>query len=116
MTLTEFQNIIPLDHQVKIYIPSKTKEGKRIKNRNIPHYQSAIASIFGGGTSYKAEGIWKNSAGELMQEKITVIQSYTTQEGLGNGMEKLLNLLQDMKIALNQETISLEVNNELFFL
>ena len=74
-----------------------------------------LSNIFGGATSYKAFGAWLTN-NKLVKENINIVLSYCNQKDLENNIYKIYEYCLNLKIELKQENISLEINNELYFI
>lgn len=110
------KNCIKLGCNVKIYIPSTIdvdtpKDNMFWENSSL----ELLSRLFGGATSTKALGCWLSQGGALVKECVTIVISYTTQECLEKNIDEVYDFCLNMKLALKQEAVSLEVNGELYF-
>jgi hypothetical protein len=54
--------------------------------------------------------------GELVKENVTVVLSYTSQSQLEACIEGVYEFCLNMKQELGQESVALEVNNQLYLI
>lgn len=112
--MKQLKNLITLSQNVKIYIPSTVNVNQSIDNEYIVNEcLKILSSFFGGATSYLAHGAWVTTSGSLIQEKVTICQSFCNELALNENIEKIYNYCLDLKGELKQESIALEVNNVL---
>ena len=105
-----------LNNKISIYVPS-TIEG------NIPiikQYRASVAKLlcrfFGGATDIVTEGYYLANNGELIKERINIVYSFCSDEQLKNNLPKVIKICEYLKKEMQQECISLEVNNKLTFI
>ncbi|MFA7157531.1 MAG: hypothetical protein WC123_07605 [Bacilli bacterium] len=112
------KNLFKLSHKISLYVPTKDKNNQDIDSSLIAKMVDMTASTFsavnGGATSSEALGYWKSVAGELIKEKIVVVFSYSND--LEKSIEAAIEIGEQLKEISNQDAISLEVNNELYFI
>ena len=112
------KNLFKLSHKVSLYVPTKDKNNQELPAELIQKMVDLTATKFsevnGGATSTNALGYWKSVAGELIKEKVVVVFSYSNE--LENSIEAAIETGEQLKEMANQDAISLEVNNELYFI
>ncbi len=112
------KNLFKLSHKISLYVPTKDKNNQELPQELINNMINLTATKFsevnGGATSTNALGYWKSVAGELIKEKIVVVFSYSNN--LENSIEAAIEIGEQLKEISNQDAISLEVNNELYFI
>lgn len=112
------KNLFKLSHKISLYVPTKDKNNQDIPQKTITEMVDLTASKFSevnnGATSSEALGYWKSIAGELIKEKIVVVFSYSND--LEKSIEAAIEIGEQLKTMANQDAISLEVNNELYFI
>lgn len=112
------KNLFKLSNKVSLYVPTKDKNNQELPAELIQKMVDLTASTFsqvnGGATSTNALGYWKSVAGELIKEKIVVVFSYSNN--LEKSIEAAIETGEQLKEMANQDAISLEVNNELYFI
>jgi len=110
-------NLIPLNHKVAIYVPSTVKVDKKVSNRKqVDATLTRLSQLFGGATSTKAQGSWVTETGKLVKEQITVVYAYCTEDLLQAHINDVTGYCEALKAEMEQEAISLEVDNQLYFI
>jgi len=116
MTNAKLQAAFKLQHKITMYVPA-TIHDKEIDNM---HYVDEVATKFsiwfGGATALEAKGFWVSVEGGLIKEKVTPVYSFCTKEALKENIDKVVELLEKLKIKLEQEAMALEINGEIHFL
>lgn len=96
-----------LFHKVSIYLPSHNRS-------DISQLMKKMALIFGGCTAHKADGAWLDG-GKLILDPITVCISYSDMLG-PTTYDIARDLARSITIEYNQECVSLEFNDCLYFI
>ena len=110
------KNLIVLESNVKIYVPGTINKTENFDNTEyVNKTYKLLSDFFIGCTSYEAIGhyILKNT--ELINENITVCESYCKEADLKKHISAIIDYCEDLKKQLSQEAISLKVNNKLYF-
>lgn len=106
-----------LDNKISIYVPSTYNVNNEINNRiYVIYVMKELSNIFGGATEIQANGCYLSNNGELIEEKINIIYSYCSKEQLEENMNKIIAICELLKNDMQQECISLEINNKLTFI
>lgn len=114
--MKQLKNCIKLSCSVKIYVPSTFEVTKAINNAEyVDITLEQLSSLFGGATATEAYGAWITAKGTLIKEKVTLVISYTDQQKLETHIDSVYDFCLRLKSDLKQESISLEVNGELYF-
>lgn len=120
MNSNPFNNIFALENNIKVYIASKDKNGDLIDNKvratTINNTIKTFSTLFGGATSYNALGSWVNSDNKLMVEPVEIIESYFDSKDINAKLSTALKHIHEVKKELNQEAVSIEYNNKLYFI
>jgi len=110
------KGLFSLSHNIRLYIPSTINIDKKINTDNyINEGLKLFGGWFGGCTSYKAIGSWL-SKNNVVIEKITIIESYATSEQVEKNLKNVLEFGKRIKLELEQEAVSLEYDNKLYFI
>lgn len=110
-------NLFKLSHKVTIYVPSTVDVNKKTSNKKqVDKMLTEFSQMFGGATSTKALGCWTTEAGKLVKESVTLVYSYCNDIQLESNIQAVIKLAEDLKVEMNQEAISLEVNGDLHFI
>jgi hypothetical protein len=111
------KGLFSLEHNIKLFVPSTTEvnqDGTELQKVYETKAMELMSDLFGGATSYKALGAWKSQLG-LVTEKVKIVESYGTEAQMENGLDGVIQLAQEMKQAMGQESVALEFNNKLYF-
>ncbi|MDD4354228.1 MAG: hypothetical protein PHN56_07290 [Candidatus Nanoarchaeia archaeon] len=112
----KLKNLIVLESNVKIYIPSTINVNETFDNSlYVDNTLKLLSEYFGGSTSYKAVGCWISQNTGLIKENVTICESYCKELDLQKNISDIIDYCEKLKTELKQEAISLEVNNKLYF-
>ena len=110
------KNLIPLESNIKIYVPSTVNVNEQTDNsKQVDSILQKLSGLFGGATSYAALGCWSSPTIGLIKEKVTICESYMHEPDLKANIDTIIDICEELKNEMNQEAISLEVNNKLYF-
>ena len=74
-----------------------------------------IARAFGGFTAYDAAGGWVDDDGNLIQEPVTVVESYVTED-IPEAKDAVRNIARGVMVALCQDAAMYTLDNEAHFI
>ena len=115
--LKQLKGLIPLNHNVKIYVPSTVNVNKASNNeQQVNNLMAVFSQLFGGATTFEAKGAWDSATAGLVVESITIVESYCSEEQLKKGIDTLIIEAKKLRKELKQEAISLEIDNKLYFI
>lgn len=107
-----------MKHKVSIYIPgtvnadqADSKKAEEMTN----HIASRFSDLFGGATITNASGAWMSDRLGLIQEDVKIIYSYCTETALNSNAESLMQLAEMVRDEMQQEAVSVEIDNTLYF-
>ena len=107
-----------LQHRIAVIVPSTVNANESASHEVIAKWIKAakvkFARLFGGFTAHKAVGGWVSQEHGLIEENVTVVTSYTDDDGLGF-VEAVKEFAAQMAEALGQEAVSVEVDHQLEF-
>lgn len=113
----KFSEIERLSTKIAIYVPSTIDIDKPVNNSEwIEKTAVFFSDLFGGCTSFEASGYWIDSNKKLIKEQPVVVYAYTTEEKAQEAEEKIISFVMDMKKEMQQECISVEYCNKLYFI
>ncbi|HSH02741.1 MAG TPA: cyclic nucleotide-binding domain-containing protein [Anaerolineae bacterium] len=106
-----------LEHQsqVSIYLPStvETKDGQTI---DTAPWQSktekVLQELFSDAVTHDIREDW-DSEQQLLSETVHVITSHMDQQSLHSGLEALIDYVETVKNALEQDVLAVEINHSL---
>lgn len=107
-----------LTHKASITVPSTLGLSgiapKEVTDFTIEVIQNDFSMMFGGCTTYKAQGAYKADNGELVKEEVTVVTANIAE--LDEDAERLLlALAKFVKRRHEQECVALEVDGKMYF-
>lgn len=106
---------IKLSSRIALYVPGTIDINHAADNSGwIVQVSKAFSEMFGGATATAAAGYWEDAKAGLVSEDVTIVYSYADTETLKARIHDVLSMAHDMKTALNQTAISLEVNGSLY--
>jgi hypothetical protein len=107
-----------LKHKIAIYVPSTVKGSQPAPQTLIDKWVKAskimLASLFGGFTTYSAQGGWFSTEHGLIEETVQIVVAFTDDNGLKN-LSQVQELAQQMAVDMAQEAVSVEVDGILNF-
>ena len=107
-----------LQHRVAIIVPSTVAASqaasKELVRQWVTSAKTKFARLFGGFTSHNACGGWVSEQHGLIEEPVTVVASFTDDDGL-EFIDKVKEFAAQMALAMGQEAVSVEVDNALEF-
>lgn len=120
--LSQLKGIFCLDHYCKIYVPStinvdnKTTQAADLQEYFVNACRDLFSRIFGGATSNAAIGAWSAANGEIVTESIVQVTGFCSSEQLAGGLSDVLNLTKRICKEMQQEAVTLEVDNKIYFI
>lgn len=115
--MKQFKNLIPLNHKITIYVPST--QGVNTETDNSKHIEATaklLSNCFGGATSTQAVGYWVSDSEGLVKEHPVLVYAYAKEEDFIKNIDLIIDYCYQLKQELQQEAISLEVDNQLYFI
>ena len=107
------------NHKIAVIIPSTTNVNEDASPETVANWvRSAkvkFARLFGGFTAHNAVGGWVSQEHGLIEENVTIVTSYTDEDGLGF-VEMVREFAAQMAAALGQEVVSVEIDHQLEFI
>ncbi|MCL4413178.1 MAG: hypothetical protein M1522_00275, partial [Actinobacteria bacterium] len=100
--------VADMPHRVKIYLPSKTKDGTPIsssdRNRVVKRVKSVLSGVAGGCTSQEGKGSWVDPFTGVIDEDVEMIEAYSgspvSDAALREIVELILSDLEQQAAAL----------------
>ncbi len=92
---------------VKLYVPTKDQNGNKVNY--VPLLKDVVANFcihFGGATVYNAFGFSKNKEGQTIEERVNVIESYSSLSNIKKYRKDIGTLAKMIKIELNQDSVA----------
>lgn len=108
----------PLRYRIAIYVPSTVNVNRKTNTtKYVNNTLQGMSRLFGGATAIKAAGGWITSYNELVTEDITIVYSFSdTASFTEEAINEVISYCEHLKRELKQECITLELNNQLYFI
>lgn len=107
-----------LNHKIVIWVPSTVNGNQPAPPELIAKWVRAakilMSGLFGGFTTYNGQGGWYSPTNGLVEENVTIIQSFTDEEGLTK-LDQVNELAKAIANDMSQEIVSVEVDGTLNF-
>lgn len=117
MNNNRLSKLTRLESRVAVYVPGTNGVDAAADNSATVNAAAALLSdLFGGATAQSVRGFWMSDAAGLVAENTTIVYSYADGAALEAGMDRVIDFCENMRDALKQEAVSLEVNNTLYFI
>ena len=98
--------------KIKFYYPNSDNNGSLVSPDIIKDFKIRLVKITGGATEYNAKGYYINNDGMLIEESTDILESVTTEAV----KDKILAIAHDFKIEASQESVMLELDEEVLFI
>ena len=106
---------IKKNNELSIYVPSTIDVNKI--NTNINKTIEEVKSKINEATkNYKTNGAWRTKEGTIVFEEITILSINVNEKNFENRLNEFIIIAEEMKKDLNQEGISIGVNNGLMII
>ena len=116
----KLSNYSPLKRKITVYIPSTININQTTDNaQQIKNCETLLSMLCGGYTTITAAGGWVSEVNnELIKETITTVYAYTgaVEKEFDFKIDCVIDFCEYLKIEMQQEAISLEVDNKLYFI
>ena len=113
--IDELNNLFVLSSHVRIYVPSTVDVDKVSDTaEQLEDTKRVMANWFGGATAYRALGSWLSGAGGLVEEDVTIVESYCSEDQLTAHVGDVITHARHLKAVLSQESIAIEVQHKLY--
>ena len=115
--MKNFKNLIPLNHKITVYVPSTQGVNTQADNsRHVEATAKLLSNCFGGATSTEAVGYWMSDSEGLVKEHPVLVYAYAKEEDFIKYIDLIIDYCHQLKQDLQQEAISLEIDNKLYFI
>jgi hypothetical protein len=114
--MCKLKNFIPLNHCVEIYVPSTINVDVPCDNKKfVEQVAEKLTELFGGATATDGLGYWKSQNG-LVTEKSTKVFSFVNNEQFNDkNLDKVVRIAEKVKKDMQQEAVTLVVDNVCYF-
>lgn len=115
--MKQLKNCIKLSSRITIYVPATMNTNEQTDNsKQVDQTASFLASCFGGATSSPAIGYWLSASHGLIRENTTIVFAYADQSALEKNVNSIVEYCEQLKQDMQQESIALEINGEMYFI
>ena len=105
-----------LNSKVAIYIPSTINVNQTVNNsEQVKKACVFLSGLFGGCTAVNGSGCWVSDTTGLVTEDVKIIYSFCSRLQLMKSKKSIFNYCRELCREMSQEAISLEINNQLYF-
>lgn len=114
LALRELYRRLSLAHTIGIFIPSTVGVSTAVDNsRQVQEALAFLGSIFGGATKSESEGVWKSEEHGLVVEQVTIVRSFVSRKVLEQRLDDIVGFVIQLKQAMRQEAIAVDIDNQL---
>lgn len=111
------KNSFALKHKLSIIIPGTVDINQAADTSAwTDHAALLLSSTAGGATSTPAVGYWRSPSLGLVRENNTIVFAYVAESILESVLEQLVTFAAEMRDALNQEAVALELDGSMYFI
>lgn len=105
-----------LQDYVAIYVPSTMHIDQAVDNtKELDKVIGELSSKYGGCTCTKAQGAWYSPTRQgIVREEVTIVRSNIAQ-ATADDFEFMKRLALDLKDAMKQESVTVEINGNMVF-
>ena len=108
-----------LNSHVSIYVPTTVKGNVKADDAMIERVTKDVkvklAGWFGGFTATPGVGGWVSKEHGLIEERVTIVTAFTDEPTLKRMLPKVRALARKVCRTMEQEAVSMQVNNGLEF-
>ena len=118
MKIKAFAKLAGLRERVAVYVPSTTDgatAAPEIAEEMTEKAARRLSGFFGGATISPASGAWLSDRHGLVREAVNIVYAFCDPAALDHHAEDVIELAREIKQAMRQESVSLEINNTLYF-
>lgn len=117
MNLDRLKNAARLDRKIALYIPATSGPAAACDNSaEVERAAALLSEAFGGATIQPGRGAWLSPSAGLVLENTTLVYAFTTAEGLEAGIDAVVDFAEAIKEEMQQEAVSLEIDNVLYII
>lgn len=104
--------------RVAVYVPGTSGPAaadSALAERMTETAAGRLSELFGGATISIAAGAWMSAEHGLIREQVQIVYSYCTESQLAEHAADVKELAEQIKREMQQEAVSVEINNALYF-
>lgn len=108
---------ITLPQRVALYVPSTTDTDKPTDNAaQVERVARDFCGWFGGATAQESTGFWMSDTAGLVRESVTIVFAACTAAQLREHLPDVLHLAQQIKAEMQQEALSIQIDEALYII
>lgn len=108
-----------LRSRVAVYVPGTSGPASAdpaLAERMTERTAAALSELFGGATISIAAGAWMSAEHGLIREQVQIVYSYCTEQQLADHAADVRRIAEEVRDLMEQEAVSVEINNALYFI
>ena len=114
--MNKLDMLVCLKEKAAIYVPSTINKGTKVTHIDnadfVRDVAAKMADMFGGASAYDVTGFWMSPIRGLEDEKTTVV--YSSCANVGPYVDALVDICENLKTAMGQDAVSLEINGKFY--
>lgn len=119
-SLPKADRMFHLPVEMAVYVPSTSNVSEAIDDnamrKRVDEVSKTLSTMFGGYTSSEAVGGYVSKDGNLVNEKIIRVVSYSTKDSFNENKVKLIEMLASWASEWGQEAIGYEYEGDLYYI
>ena len=113
--LQGLEKFTALKHQCQIFVPSTMDAVDVVDSSEFVKFvETELSMLFGGYTSYKANGGWVSDEHGLIKEGVTVVTS-NFENLTSDAVNAIVDIAKKLRKDMAQECVSVVVDGQLYF-
>ncbi|MES2923124.1 MAG: hypothetical protein V4819_16325 [Verrucomicrobiota bacterium] len=107
----------PQNRRFALFLPSRSKEGVTIRSfdRVSEATARALCALFGGVTSYPANGMFRRETGIIQNEALVVLECFCQVETWNQHASSVRRLVTILGGLLDQESVACSLDGNMIF-
>lgn len=94
------------DTALQVFLAGRDRSGRLLRPSRIAAVERELTGVFGGSTTIRATGIWRNGAGRLVREPVLIVEVHPTAPLSHVDRHSLRSCLSRILTDLNQEVLA----------
>lgn len=102
-----------MNQYIRIYYPNNDPDNPaNVLTRDL--FLRQLVNLFGGVTCIPADGVWKDRDGDLIRDKILLLESYSS--GISDSQAaEVRDICKDIRHLFKQDCVALVINGTMEF-
>lgn len=112
-----FAGALRLPARVAVYVPGTSGPAAAdpaLAEKMTEATAARLSAMFGGATIQPASGAWVSEVAGLIREAVNIVYAFGLPEQIDNNAGAILELVEQIKAAMRQEAVSVEINGALY--